>query len=120
MTGTVVTGTGPHAGDESAPRFDYLITSVVRVHSAAVWLVVIACVWLGWLLRNAPDQRLQRAFEWFLFLAVLQGGLGYLQYFTGVPVPLVALHVALSVLVWLAALRLATTARRSAVYGTMA
>jgi cytochrome c oxidase assembly protein subunit 15 len=51
------------------------------------------------------------AFESFLFVAVLQGGLGYLQYFTGVPVPLVALHVALSVAVWLAALHLRAVAR---------
>jgi len=35
-----------------------------------------------------------------------------LQYFTGVPVLLVAIHIALSVAVWLAALNLATTARR--------
>jgi cytochrome c oxidase assembly protein subunit 15 len=37
----------------------------------------------------------------------VQGGVGYLQYFTGVPVPLVAVHIALSVAVWLAALQLA-------------
>jgi cytochrome c oxidase assembly protein subunit 15 len=121
VTGTVVTGTGPHAGDESAPRFDYLITSVVRVHGTAVWLAVLASLWLGWQLwRTSADQRVQRSFEWFLFLAILQGGLGYLQYFTGVPVPLVALHVALSVVVWLAALRLATIARRDRSCDTMA
>ncbi|MFM8417669.1 MAG: hypothetical protein ACKOAT_09315, partial [Actinomycetota bacterium] len=45
-------------------------------------------------------------------LAVLQGGVGYLQYFTGVPVALVAVHITLSIAVWLAALNLATTARR--------
>lgn len=121
VTGTVVTGTGPHAGDESAPRFDYLITTVVRVHGTAVWLAVLASLWLGWQLwRCGADQRLQRAFEWFLFLVVLQGGLGYLQYFTGVPVPLVALHVALSVVVWLVALRLASIARRAGSCDTMA
>ena len=121
VTGTVVTGTGPHAGDESAPRFDYLITSVVRVHGTAVWLAVLASLWFGWQLwRRGADQRVQRAFEWFLFLAILQGGLGYLQYFTGVPVPLVALHVALSVVVWLAAVRLATIARRYGSCDTMA
>ncbi|NDC12126.1 MAG: heme A synthase [Actinobacteria bacterium] len=121
VTGTVVTGTGPHAGDESAPRFDYLITSVVRVHGTAVWLAVLASLWLGWQLwRRGADQRVQRAFEWFLFLAILQGGLGYLQYFTGVPMPLVALHVALSVVVWLAALRLTTIVRRYVSCDTMA
>ena len=121
VTGTVVTGTGPHAGDESAPRFDFMITSVVRVHGVAVWLVVMASLWLGYQLwRNGADRRLQHGFEWFLFAAVAQGGLGYLQYFTGVPVALVAIHVALSIVVWLAALRLATLARRYGRYDTMA
>ena len=121
ITGTVVTGTGPHAGDETAPRFDFMITSVVRVHGVAVWLVVMASLWLGFRLwRKGADQRLQRGFEWFLFAAIAQGGLGYLQYFTGVPVTLVAIHVALSILVWLAALRLATLARRYGRCDTMA
>jgi heme a synthase len=121
ITGTVVTGTGPHAGDETAPRFDFMITSVVRVHGVAVWLVVMASLWLGFRLwRKGADQRVQRGFEWFLFAAIAQGGLGYLQYFTGVPVALVAVHVALSILVWLAALRLATLARRYGRCDTMA
>ena len=121
VTGTVVTGTGPHAGDETAPRFDFMITSVVRVHGVAVWLVIIASLWFGWQLwRKGADQRLQRGFEWFLFAAIVQGGLGYLQYFTGVPVVLVTIHVALSVLVWLTALRLSTLARRHAECATMA
>jgi cytochrome c oxidase assembly protein subunit 15 len=121
VTGTVVTGTGPHAGDESAPRFDFMITSVVRVHGVAVWLVVMASLWLGYQLwRKGADRRLQHGFEWFLFAAVVQGGLGYLQYFTGVPVTLVAIHVALSIVVWLAALRLVTLARRYGRCDTMA
>jgi len=121
VTGTVVTGTGPHAGDETAPRFDFMITSVVRVHGIAVWLVILTSLWLGFRMwRNGADQRLQRGFEWFLFAAILQGALGYVQYFTGVPVTLVAIHVALSILVWLAALRLATLARRYGGCDTMA
>ncbi len=98
-----------------------MITSVVRVHGVAVWLVIIASLWFGWQLwRKGADQRLQRGFEWFLFAAIVQGGLGYLQYFTGVPVVLVTIHVALSVLVWLTALRLSTLARRHAECATMA
>ena len=121
VTGTVVTGTGPHAGDETAPRFDFMITSVVRVHGIAVWLVILSSLWFGFRLwHSGADQRLQRGFEWFLFAAILQGALGYVQYFTGVPVTLVAIHVALSIVVWLAALRLATLARRYGGCDTMA
>lgn len=114
VTGTVVTGTGPHAGDENAPRFEFAVTSVARVHSLTVLGTLLLAVVIGFRLRNAASaerRQVAGAFESFLFVAVLQGGLGYLQYFTGVPVPLVALHVALSVAVWLAALHLRTVAR---------
>lgn len=107
VTGTVVTGTGPHAGDEMSPRFGFAISTVARVHGASVIMTLSATLVLGWFIRKAGTHRsTQNAFEAFLFLAVLQGGIGYLQYFTGVPVVLVAIHIALSVAVWLAALQL--------------
>lgn len=116
VTGTVVTGTGPHAGDESSPRFDFSISHVARIHGGSVVVTVLLALVLGLVLRrDGATRELQNAFEAFLFLAVLQGGVGYLQYFTGVPVLLVAIHIALSVAVWLAALNLATTSRRSSV-----
>jgi heme a synthase len=116
VTGTVVTGTGPHAGDESSPRFDFSISHVARIHGGSVVVTVVLALVLGLVLRrDGATRELQNAFEAFLFLAVLQGGVGYLQYFTGVPVLLVAIHIALSVAVWLAALNLATTSRRSSV-----
>ena len=116
VTGTIVTGTGPHAGDESSPRFDFSISHVARVHGGSVILVLLVTVALGFVMRrDSKDPSLQNSFEAFLFLAVLQGGIGYLQYFTGVPVVLVAVHIALSVAVWLAALNLASTARRAKV-----
>ncbi|MGA1359032.1 MAG: COX15/CtaA family protein [Ilumatobacteraceae bacterium] len=111
VTGTVVTGTGPHAGDEEAPRFAFAISSVARVHGASVLLTLATAVALGLVLRSSAARRLRQAFESFLFIALLQGGIGYLQYFTGVPVPLVALHVALSVAVWLSVLQLARIAK---------
>ncbi len=111
VTGTVVTGTGPHAGDEEAPRFAFEISSVARVHGASVLLTLATAVVLGLILRSSAARRLRQAFESFLFIALLQGGIGYLQYFTGVPVPLVALHVALSVAVWLSVLQLARIAK---------
>ncbi|MFM7391967.1 MAG: COX15/CtaA family protein [Actinomycetota bacterium] len=113
VTGTIVTGTGPHAGDESSPRFDFSISHIARIHGASVIATVALAVGLGvFMRRDGTTQKLQNAFEAFLFLAVLQGGVGYLQYFTGVPVVLVAVHITLSIAVWLAALNLATTARR--------
>jgi cytochrome c oxidase assembly protein subunit 15 len=46
---------------------------------------------------------LQRSLSRYLLILVVQGGIGYTQYFLGVPVILVALHVATSVAVWLCA-----------------
>ena len=113
VTGTVVTGTGPHAGDETSPRFGFDISDVARIHGASVVSVILLSLALGIVLRrDGADRAVQNAFEAFLFLAVLQGGIGYLQYFTGVPVPLVAVHIALSVAVWLAALNLSITSAR--------
>src|SRR4051794_5292215 len=43
-TGTVVTGTGPHGGDENAHRFDFQITSVARIHSVTVIVTVITAL----------------------------------------------------------------------------
>lgn len=107
VTGTVVTGTGPHAGDENAPRFPFDISDVARLHGGSVLITLGLAVFLGVLLRRTVHRQVQQSFESFLFLGVVQGGVGYLQYFTGVPVPLVAVHIALSVAVWLAALQLA-------------
>jgi cytochrome c oxidase assembly protein subunit 15 len=54
---------------------------------------------------------LGRPLEIFLGAAVAQGGLGYLQYFSGVPAQMVALHVALAIAVWISALRLGLATR---------
>jgi cytochrome c oxidase assembly protein subunit 15 len=113
VTGSVVTGTGPHAGDETAPRLPFDISDVARVHGGSVLVTLALAVVLGFLLRRTPHRRVQQAYESFLFLALVQGGIGYLQYFTGVPVALVAVHIALSVAVWLAVLQLAHAAKRS-------
>jgi cytochrome c oxidase assembly protein subunit 15 len=105
LTGTVVTGSGPHAGDEDAIRLGFGVTRVVRIHSATVWLAMFASLVLAVLIRRRRNltEILQRSVSRFLFVLVVQGGIGYTQYFLGVPVILVALHVAISVAVWLCA-----------------
>ena len=117
VTGTVVTGSGPHAGDELARRFDVALTVAARIHSVSVIATVSAAVWVGVALwREARVHRhITAAWEIFLLLAILQGGVGYWQYFTGVPIVLVAIHIAGSVAVWLAALNLVAQAQVKAV-----
>jgi cytochrome c oxidase assembly protein subunit 15 len=101
--GTVVTGTGPHAGDEKAHRFTFLsITWVTRIHSLVVWIAVLMATRLLWHLRKRPRDRqvLDLPLTVWLCVAVAQGAVGYLQYAEGVPAPLVAVHVALATTLW--------------------
>ncbi len=105
ITGTVVTGSGPHAGDEDAIRLGFGVSRVVRIHSATVWLAMLTSLSLAVLIRRRQNLAdiLQKSLSRYLLILVIQGGIGYAQYFLGVPVVLVAFHVAISVAVWLCA-----------------
>lgn len=94
VTGTVVTATGPHAGDENAVRFGFELASVARVHGVTVILTVSLMLLILWRLRTNTDAVQQRdAMISLTWVAVAQGALGYTQYFTGVPVFLVGAHI---------------------------
>lgn len=92
--GTVVTGSGPHAGDAEAPRtgLDTHLTSML--HADAVLLLVAGTVALNLLLarRGAPPA-VRRAAAILLVVQVCQGAIGYVQYFTDLPEVLVGLHM---------------------------
>ncbi|MFV0429151.1 MAG: COX15/CtaA family protein [Arachnia sp.] len=91
--GTVVTGAGPHAGDAEVPRNGFDIEAVARVHSASAWVLIVSLVLTIVALRRAKASPGLRA-AWFLAATVaLQGVIGYLQYFNGLPVWLVTLHL---------------------------
>ncbi|MEX0767833.1 MAG: COX15/CtaA family protein [Microthrixaceae bacterium] len=105
VTGPIVTGSGPHAGDEISPRFDLLIPDVARVHSINMWIFLIVTVTL--LVRLArsttpatttpasttPADILRRGY--FLLVVILvQGSIGYTQYELGIPAWLVLAHIA--------------------------
>ena len=112
--GTVVTGAGPHAGDEDAQRYGFLGTRTVevaaRLHSVAMWATLGLVLALIVLVRREPApsptgvDRLRRR-TWFLVIVIgAQGGIGYLQYRNGVPAWLVLLHIAGSVAFWVSLL----------------
>lgn len=105
--GTVVTGTGPHSGDKGASRrLPFDLETVSQLHADFVFLVVGLTVGLLVAARagDAPV-RLRRRIAVLLGVVLAQGGIGYLQYFTDLPVALVALHVLGATLVWIATLR---------------
>jgi cytochrome c oxidase assembly protein subunit 15 len=116
VLGTLVTGTGPHAGDPKVERLPFDPRDVTQLHADGVWLLsglVIGTVVVAWRSSYRP---------WSLALLALlatQAGVGYWQYYTGVPAGLVALHVALATIVftvgsWLALSTRARPARSAA------
>ena len=109
VLGTVVTATGPHAGDADAPRFELDLGSVVRLHSASVLACLVLLALLSLRLTRSPDERrvLGGPVQAMLSIGLLQGFVGYLQYFAGVPALLVAVHIALSMAFWMAVVRTA-------------
>ena len=110
VTGTIVTGSGPHSGgDESevAARLPFLVREVTRIHSITA-ITVLALVL--WTVRRAHcDGEYERREDTMrvMSLLVAQGAVGYWQYFTGVPVLLVGVHIALASLAWIQIVRLA-------------
>ena len=101
VTGTVVTGSGPHGGDEKARRFGFAVTSVARVHSITVLVTVGFLLWLAYRIRRGPVWvTLGDRLTGVLVALVIQGTIGYVQYFDDVPVQLVAMHIVGVVVVW--------------------
>jgi cytochrome c oxidase assembly protein subunit 15 len=101
LLGTVVTGSGPHGGDETAPRFDFELAEVTRLHgiAAAIFLGLVLYTVAGLLRTGAPPALVRRA-EVLLAVLVAQAVVGYVQYFTDVPALLVGVHIAGAASVW--------------------
>ena len=117
--GTVVTGTGPLAGDAGVPRYGLPLEGVTQLHADIGWLLAglsVALV-LGLRLSGAPPRAVRAG--WIMLAALAsQGVIGYIQYFTHLPAGLVWVHVTGSVLVWIAVLRLYFTVRERAPVNT--
>jgi heme a synthase len=106
VSGTLVTGSGPHAGDERADRLPFEVGEVVRLHGVAMVLFLGLTLTVLWMVRHGDAARsVQRRLQVLLVVLVAQAGVGYAQYFTGVPAALVGLHVLGAAGVWIAVLR---------------
>mgnify|MGYP001301447379 FL=1 len=114
VAGTVVTGTGPHAGDEKARRFGFALTTVTRIHAVVVWIALFAALRLLWMLRNKPRDReeLRTPLTVFLVALVVQGAIGYIQYEAKLPIGLVLAHIAGATVVFGVAVWLLTATMR--------
>jgi cytochrome c oxidase assembly protein subunit 15 len=103
VLGTLVTGSGPHAGDEKAQRFGFDIQTVAWIHADVV--IFLLGVTFAFFVATGTTQATKRRLKIFTVIALAQGAIGYIQYFTGIPEVLVAAHLLGATLVWIAAWR---------------
>lgn len=111
--GTIVTGSGPHAGDSTAERFNLDSKMMAWIHAdlvialLGVTVALVIAIKLGE--SEATRSRLGPLTQKFLLIALAQGAIGYVQYFTGLPELIVGAHLVGAVIVWLYAWNLAIT-----------
>jgi cytochrome c oxidase assembly protein subunit 15 len=113
ILGTIVTGSGPHAGDEKAQRFGFDIRVVAWLHADAV--IALLGLTAAFYILIRTDKELVRRIGVFTGIALAQGAIGYIQYFTGIPEILVAAHLLGATLVWIAAWRIRITVTKTLV-----
>ena len=113
ILGTIVTGSGPHAGDGKAQRFGFDIRVVAWLHADAV--IALLGLTAAFFILVRSDKELVRRIAVFTTIALAQGAIGYIQYFTGIPEILVAAHLLGATLVWIAAWRIRITVTKTLV-----
>jgi cytochrome c oxidase assembly protein subunit 15 len=114
--GTVVTGSGPHAGDEMAVRTGLDPESVSQLHVDVVFLLLGLTVglWLAARAAGSPGRVAGAALVLF-GVELAQGVIGFVQYFTGLPIVLVGLHMLGSMILVVAAVSVLLTTRERVV-----
>ena len=101
VLGTVVTGAGPHSGDKNAAdRIDLDPGTVSQLHADVVFLLVgLTVALLAALYAVDSPGRIRRAARDLLIVQLAQGVVGFVQYFTDLPIVLVLLHMLGAVLI---------------------
>ena len=104
--GVITTGSGPHAGDETARRNGLDPESIAQVHAELVFLLLglVVATWFALRAVNATHAASRAAL--LLGICLAEGLVGFVQYFTHLPIVLVGLHMAGSCAVWLGTLAL--------------
>ena len=98
IAGTVVTGSGPHAGDWQAPRFHFNLYTVAHIHSVFVAITFAIALYIAIKLPRREANLL-------IGVMIFQGLIGIIQWRLGLPQFLVGLHLLGSALFWFAVWR---------------
>ena len=106
--GTITTGSGPHSGDEIAARFDLDIRVIAWLHADSVLLFVGLIAGLLVISRINPDSKhIYKITRTLFIICLVQGFIGYVQWFSDLPWILVSFHVIGAVITWIAITNLA-------------
>jgi cytochrome c oxidase assembly protein subunit 15 len=103
--GAATTGTGPHAGGKGAKRIPLGLEDMTRIHAETVLTtgaVLLVLLWILW--RTDAPAHVQTSGRVLLTVVVVQGIIGYTQFFTHLPAVLVGIHVLGASVVWSTAL----------------
>lgn len=101
VLGTIVTGSGPHSGDAKAPArtgFDPRLVSWLHADVVMLFiglaLATLVAIRLGQS-AGVPGELSRARHTWHMVLVItaLQGVLGYVQFFTGLPAVIVGTHM---------------------------
>jgi heme a synthase len=108
ILGTITTGSGPHSGDEIAARFDIDIRVIAWLHADSVLLFVGLIVGLLVISRINPESKqIYKITRTLFIICLVQGFIGYVQWFSDLPWILVSFHVIGAVITWIAITNLA-------------
>ena len=98
IAGTIVTGSGPHAGDWQAKRFPIEIQLAAKYHGILVTLTLITALYIA---KNFPRTEIK-----LLLIVILgQALIGLIQWWQGLPQALVGAHLLGAALFWFATWR---------------
>ena len=101
--GTMVTGSGPHAGDATAPRLPFDLRTMAWLHADVV--IALFGITFGLFVVNGVSAHTKKRLKIFVAIALSQGLIGYVQWYLDLPELIVGLHLVGSTLVWIAAWR---------------
>jgi heme a synthase len=115
--GTAVTGSGPHAGDASSPRNGLDPLQVSQLHADLVFLLIGLTIGMWFVLRAMGGDL--RPVVALAVVEAMQAGVGFVQYFAGLPVAVVMLHMLGAALVVAAATWLLVSVREPRTWTTV-
>jgi cytochrome c oxidase assembly protein subunit 15 len=104
VLGALTTGAGPHSGDSEATlRLALDPVEIARIHALTVWAFILVLLWIIWAVRRDRSEGAAEGLgrdevrpAWIVLLVVTlaQGAIGYIQFFSGLPIVLVGAHLA--------------------------